>query len=103
MPGREIRLLAAGFLLALLSSFGQTFFIALFGAQIRTEFGLTHGASGACTRSRRWPVAVACSGSGRRWTAFGLLTYAVIASALLAGACLLLALSGSTPLLVLRC
>jgi hypothetical protein len=31
----------------------------------------------------------------------GLLTYAVIASALLAGACLLLALSGSTPLLVL--
>jgi hypothetical protein len=33
MPGRQIKLLAAGFLLALLSSFGQTFFIALFGVR----------------------------------------------------------------------
>jgi len=37
--------LLAGFLLALLSSFGQTFFISLFGGEI--EFGLSNGEWGA--------------------------------------------------------
>ena len=41
------RILAFGFALTLFSSFGQTFFIALFGAEIRGEFGLTHGSFGA--------------------------------------------------------
>ncbi|MEM9957727.1 MAG: MFS transporter [Pseudomonadota bacterium] len=40
------RWLAAGFLLALASSFGQTFFIALSAEPIRTDFGLTHGEFG---------------------------------------------------------
>jgi hypothetical protein len=38
--------LAAGFLLSFASSFGQTFFIAVFAGEIRSEFGLTHGAWG---------------------------------------------------------
>jgi len=37
------RLLAAGFLLALASSFGQTFFIAVFASSWRDEFDLSHG------------------------------------------------------------
>lgn len=37
------RWLAGGFLLTLSSSFGQTFFISLFGGEIRGEFGLSHG------------------------------------------------------------
>ncbi|MBX2854739.1 MAG: MFS transporter [Rhodobacteraceae bacterium] len=37
------RWLAAGFLLALGSSFGQTYFIAIFAEPIRAEFGLSHG------------------------------------------------------------
>lgn len=37
------RWLGAGALLTLLSSFGQTFFISIFAAQIRTEFALGHG------------------------------------------------------------
>jgi len=37
------RWLAAGALLAFMSSFGQTFFISIFSNQIRTEFNLTHG------------------------------------------------------------
>lgn len=41
------RWLAAGFLLALASSFGQTFFIALSADPIRAEFGLSHGEFGA--------------------------------------------------------
>jgi len=35
--------LFAGFMLALLSSFGQTFFIAVFAGEIRSEFSLSHG------------------------------------------------------------
>ena len=37
------RWLAGGFLLTLSSSFGQTFFISLFGGDIRSEFALSHG------------------------------------------------------------
>ncbi len=37
------RWLAGGMLLTLCSSFGQTYFIALFSEQIRADFGLTHG------------------------------------------------------------
>lgn len=35
--------LATGALLAFLSSFGQTFFISIFGGEIRTAFGLSNG------------------------------------------------------------
>ncbi len=40
------RWLGAGFLLALSSSFGQTFFIAIFAGELRAAFGLSHGAFG---------------------------------------------------------
>ncbi|PRY20699.1 putative MFS family arabinose efflux permease [Aliiruegeria haliotis] len=39
--------LAAGFLLTLSSSYGQTFFISIFAGEIRSEFGLSHGDWGA--------------------------------------------------------
>lgn len=39
--------LGAGALMTLASSFGQTFFIAIFAGEIRAEFGLGHGAWGA--------------------------------------------------------
>lgn len=38
--------LLAGFLLAFTSSFGQTYFISIFAAPIKTEFGLSDGAWG---------------------------------------------------------
>lgn len=40
------RWLFAGFLLMFMSSFGQTFFIALFSGEIRAELGLSHGQFG---------------------------------------------------------
>lgn len=40
------RFLAFGFLMALCSSYGQTFFISVFGGEIREEFGLSHGTFG---------------------------------------------------------
>lgn len=39
--------MSAGALLTLLSSFGQTYFISLFAAEIRMDFGLSHGGWGA--------------------------------------------------------
>lgn len=39
----NVRWLAAGALLSFLSSFGQTFFIAIFAGEIRNAFGLSHG------------------------------------------------------------
>jgi hypothetical protein len=58
------RFLAFGFLFSLCSSFGQTFFIALFG-EIRAAFDLSHGGygtvagrttSGPASRRSRWPA-----------------------------------------------
>lgn len=43
---KNARWLGAGFLLAFSSSFGQTFFISLFGAELRAEFDLSHGEYG---------------------------------------------------------
>ena len=40
------RFLLFGFSLAFISSFGQTFYIALFSAEIRETFGLSHGGFG---------------------------------------------------------
>ena len=44
---QNARWLGAGALLTLLSSFGQTFFISLFAAEIKLAFGLTDGGWGA--------------------------------------------------------
>ena len=43
----NVPFLAAGFMLALLSTFGQTVFISIFAGEIRDLFGLSHGAWGA--------------------------------------------------------
>ncbi|MBT3535462.1 MAG: MFS transporter [Rhodospirillaceae bacterium] len=40
------RFLSFGILVAFFSAFGQTFFIAVFGPDIRAEFGLSHGGFG---------------------------------------------------------
>ena len=42
----NLRWLTGGMLLTFFSSVGQTFFISLFAGQIRSDFGLTHGAFG---------------------------------------------------------
>lgn len=43
----NLRWLLGGLCLTIFSSFGQTFFISLFAAEIRSEFDLTHGGFGA--------------------------------------------------------
>lgn len=101
MAAREIKLIVFGFLLALASSFGQTFFIALFGGEIRAELGLSHGAFGSY-----YSLATLASGCLMLWIGaaldrVSLLRYALAATGALALACLLLATSGNVLLLVL--
>ncbi len=43
---QNARWLLGGFLLTMFSAFGQTFFISIWGAEIRQTFGLTHGGFG---------------------------------------------------------
>lgn len=43
----EWRLLGFGFVMTFCSSFGQTYFISLFGGEIRADMGLSHGLFGA--------------------------------------------------------
>ncbi|MEM7301130.1 MAG: MFS transporter [Pseudomonadota bacterium] len=43
----NLRWIAGGFLLTLFSSFGQTFFISLWGGDLRAEFDLSHGDFGS--------------------------------------------------------
>lgn len=91
----SLRLLAFGFLLSFFSSFGQTFFIALFNAEFRDVFGLSHGGFGTL-----YSLATLCSGLSMLW--FGaqidridLRLYAGTACAVLATACLTLSFADS--------
>jgi hypothetical protein len=103
MAAREIKLIIFGFLLALASSFGQTFFIALFGGQIRGELELSHGAFGSL-----YSLATLASGCLMLWIGaaldrVSLLRYAAAATLALAAAAVLLAFTHSAVLLVLGC
>ncbi|MFP8940301.1 MFS transporter [Streptomyces fenghuangensis] len=61
---REGRWLLGGFLLFLLSSFGQTFFVSLFAEDIRGRHGLTHGSYGALYMAATLLGAVALTRTG---------------------------------------
>ncbi|MGW9497284.1 MFS transporter [Streptomyces prasinus] len=61
---REGRWLLGGFLLFLLSSFGQTFFVSLFADDVRDRHGLTHGAYGTLYMAATLLGAVALTRTG---------------------------------------
>ena len=101
ISGPGLRLVIFGFLLSLFSSFGQTFFIALFGAEIRAEYGLSNGGFGAI-----YSLANLTSGLTMIWLGavldrMSLLRYAAGATVALGAACVLMALGQSAVLLAL--
>ncbi len=59
---RNRSFLGFGLLMMFSSSFGQTYFISLFGAELRGEFGLSHGDVGLM-----YSVATFCSGMTLIW------------------------------------
>ena len=87
----EPRFLGFGFLLTFFSSFGQTFFISLFGEDLRRTFELSHTNYGLT-----YSVATLCSGLtiiyvGRKIDAVDLRTFTLLLCGGLLTACLILA------------
>jgi len=89
------RFLAFGFLIAFFSSFGQTYFIALSGAEIRAAFNLSHGDFGSIYSIGTLSSAVVLIWAGRKIDDVDLRPYTVIVCIGLALACLGMANVGS--------
>ena len=90
---QNARWLSAGALLTLLSSFGQTFFISLFAAEVQAEFALSHGDWGmiyALGTMASAAVMIWAGGLTDRWRARSL---GMLVLALLALSCLAMALN----------
>ncbi len=93
------RFLAFGFATAFFSAFGQTFFIAVFGGELRAEFGLSHGEFGSV-----YSLATVASGAiliwaGRQIDRFPLGLFSGLVCGLLALACLSMAWAPSLAVL----
>ncbi|TGD74649.1 MFS transporter [Mangrovimicrobium sediminis] len=95
----EWRLLLFGFMMMFCSSFGQTFFIGLFGGDIRAELGLGHGDFGAIYSGATLASAALLLWSGALIDRLDLRHYACLVAAGLSAGCLLLAAS-TGPLLL---
>ena len=87
------RWLGAGAGLAFASSFGQTFYLALFGPEIRAELGLSHGEWGGIYTVATLAAAATLMASGGlvdryrvRWLAPATLVLMALAAAVFAGA-----------------
>ncbi|MGB7319460.1 MAG: MFS transporter [Planktotalea sp.] len=85
------RWLSAGILLTCLSSFGQTYFIAIFAADIQAAFDLTHGAWGAIYTIGTTASAIVMVWAGRQADIFRVRTLGALSLGALAIACLAMA------------
>ncbi len=83
------RFLAFGVLGAFFSSFGQTFFVALFGGQWRAEFGLSHGDFGALYSAGTLASGTVLIWLGRKIDRMDLTRYTLLVCGGLTAACLL--------------
>ncbi|MDE0850972.1 MFS transporter [Yoonia sp.] len=93
--------LATGALLSFLSSFGQTFFIAVFAGDIRSEFGLSHGDWGLLYMLGTGASAVAMVFAGGLADRFRVRTLGIIVAVMLAAACITMAYNTVTIILPL--
>jgi MFS family permease len=81
------RLLGFGFLAAFMSSFGQTYFIGVFGPAIQGEYGLSHTLWGALYMLGTLASAAVLPWTGRLIDRVDLRRYALAVCALLVAAC----------------
>lgn len=95
------RYLAAGVLLTFLSSFGQTFFISIFAGEIREAFALTHGEWGLTYTIGTSLSALVMVWAGALTDVFRTRVLGGIVLAMLAAACLFMALNSWAALLPL--
>jgi MFS family permease len=92
--------LAAGGLLTLLSSFGQTFYISLFAGEIRGAFGLSHGDWGAIYMLGTLASAGAMVFAGALTDRYRVRALGAVVLGALVVACLLMATVGSVAMLI---
>ena len=95
------RFLAFGLLMALFSGFGQTYFIALFSAELRTVFGLTHGGFGSIYAAATLASGLCVIWLGRKIDQVDLRLYAVLVCVGLILGCFLMSVVPSVALLYL--
>ena len=95
------RFLAFGFLMALGSSFGQTYFIGVFGPGLRAEFGLSHGDWGLVFMAGTLASAAVLPWTGRLIDRLDLRVFTAAAFVGLAAACFLTAIAGHVAVLVI--
>ncbi|MBT8412636.1 MAG: MFS transporter, partial [Octadecabacter sp.] len=91
--------LATGALLSLLSSFGQTFFISIFGGEIRETYGLSNGDWGLIYMIGTGASAVAMVFAGGLADRFRVRQLGITAVLLLGLSCMLMALNPLAALL----
>lgn len=97
---KNARLILFGFALAFASSFGQTFFIALFGADLRAEFDLGHAGFGGLYSAATFASGLTLIWAGGLVDRYDLRAITVATAAGLVGGCLALAVAPSAALLV---
>jgi len=96
---KNLPFLGAGFLLSFLSSFGQTFFISIFGGEIREAYGLSNGDWGLIYMVGTGASAVVMVFAGGLADKFRVRTLGIIVVLLLASACLFMAYNTAAALL----
>ena len=84
--------LAAGFLLAFSSSYGQTYFISVYAGEIRAEFGLSHGAWGGIYTVGTTASALTMVWAGLLVDRFRIRVLCIAVGLVLATACIAMAL-----------
>lgn len=93
------RFLAYGWLLSFGSSFGQTFYVSLFGAQIRGDYGLSHGDYGLWYSAATILSGIALAWIGKRVDEVDLRPYTLAVLFGLAASCAMMA-GGSGPVML---
>lgn len=91
--------LGAGVLLSFLSSFGQTFFIAIFGGEIREAYGLSNGDWGLIYMIGTGASAIVMVFAGSLADHFRVRTLGIAVVLMLASACLFMAFNAVAALL----
>jgi sugar phosphate permease len=95
----NLRFLGFGYLIAVSSTFGQTFYIAMYGEQIRTEFGLTHGDFGSVYAIGTLTSGLLIIAVGNIIDRVDLRIYAPALCTAMAGACLMFSIAESVMVL----
>ena len=94
------QLVGFGFLMTFASSFGQTYFIGVFGPSVQAEFGLSHSAWGSIYMAGTLASAALLPWSGKQIDRLDLRLYTVVVVLLLAFACFSVAAAASPLMLI---